>query len=90
MISIPVVDVKNTYVGILYFNDIINLNNEEVKKYTKPSIAYIHIDSSAEDAWEVMNQLKSSWAPVVEKGRFLGVVTMNDILNVYKKLSGNI
>jgi CIC family chloride channel protein len=90
MISIPVVDDKNTYVGILYFNDIINLNNEEVKKYTRPSIAYIHIDSSAEDAWEIMNQLKSSWAPVVEKGRFLGVVTMNDILNVYKKLSRNI
>jgi len=90
MISIPVVDDKNTYVGILYFNDIVNLNNEEVKKYTKPSIAYIHIDSSAENAWEIMNQLKSSWAPVVEKGRFLGVVTMNDILNVYKKLSRNV
>lgn len=86
IISIPVVDNENTFLGVVYLSELSDLN-EPIKKHIRLGVPYVHTDSSAEQAWEIMAQLKSSWAPVVEKGKFIGIVLMNDILDVYKKMA---
>ncbi len=84
-ISLPVVDENNRFLGVVYLADIESNDEKKVKDFIKFGIAYVHLDSSAEQAWEVMSQIKSTWAPVVEKGLFLGIVTMNDLIKVYKQ-----
>ncbi len=84
-ISLPVVDEDEKFKGVVYLSEIEGKDDDVVKNYLRTGITYVHLDSSAEHAWEVMAQLKSTWAPVVEKGKFLGIVTMNDIIKVYKQ-----
>ncbi len=59
LISIPVVDSENKFIGVVYLSDLGSNDNENIKKYVKYGITYVHMDSSAEHAWEVMSQLKS-------------------------------
>ncbi|MGC8609189.1 MAG: CBS domain-containing protein, partial [Thermoplasmata archaeon] len=39
---------------------------------------------NAEEAWEIMMRNKTTWCPVVENGEFMGIVTLNDILDTYE------
>jgi CIC family chloride channel protein len=89
ILSLPVVDDNNSFVGIIYLADITN-DTISVKNFLKTGITYVHMDSSAEEVWNVMSSIKSTWAPVVEKGRFLGIITMGDILKIYKQRAAQI
>ncbi len=86
-ISLPVVDEDNKFQGVVYLSDLESNDEKPVKNFVKFGITYVHMDSSAEHAWEVMAQIKSTWAPVVEKGEFIGIVTMNDLIKIYKQIS---
>jgi len=86
-ISLPVVDENNKFQGVVYLSDLEHNDEKPVKSFVKFGITYVHVDSSAEHAWEVMAQIKSTWAPVVEKGEFIGIVTINDLIKIYKQIS---
>ncbi|HEU12783.1 MAG: chloride channel protein [Thermoplasmata archaeon] len=85
LISLPVVDENRKFLGVVYLSDLESDDESPVKNFVKSGITYVHMDSSAEHAWEVMAHIKSTWAPVVEKGEFIGIVTMNDLLKAYKQ-----
>ena len=89
ILSLPVVDDNNSFIGIVYLADITN-DKISVKNFLKTGITYVHVDSSAEDVWNVMSSIKATWAPVIEKGRFLGIITMGDILKIYKQRAAQI
>lgn len=85
--SAPVVDGENRFLGVVYLRDITDADeNEPLNKYIKPGVPYVRPDSSAEQAWEVMARIKSSWVPIVQNGKFVGIVLMSDILDAYKKM----
>lgn len=85
ILSLPVIDDGSNFIGIVRLLDIENKRKEErVSSYIIRGSPYVDLRSSAEDAWEVMSKLRSRWAPVVEKGKFKGIVFLEDILNIYK------
>lgn len=72
------------FLGAIYMYDIYQLNDGTVRTFMKTGVPSIKPNASLEEAWEIMNTNKSTWVPVVLNGAFLGIITMTDILDVYK------
>jgi CIC family chloride channel protein len=81
--SIPVSN-QGHFLGAIYMYDIYQLNGGTVRTFMKTGVPSIKPNASLEEAWEIMNTNKSTWVPVVLDGAFLGIITMTDILDVYK------
>ncbi len=72
------------FLGAIYMYDIYQLNDGTVRTFMKTGVPSIKPNASLEEAWEIMNTNKSTWVPVVLNEAFLGIITMTDILDVYK------
>ncbi len=48
---------------------------------------YVRPESTLEQAWEALTTSRSSWVPVVKDGRFVGIITINEMLDGYKRFS---
>ncbi|BBJ27933.1 chloride channel protein [Athalassotoga saccharophila] len=72
------------FLGAIYMYDIYQLNDGKVRTFMKTGVASVRPNSTLEEAWEIMNTNKSTWVPVVLNGAFLGIVTMTDILDIYR------
>ncbi|MGC8544399.1 chloride channel protein [Athalassotoga sp.] len=72
------------FLGAIYMYDIYQLNDGTVRTFMKTGVPSIKPNANLEEAWEIMNTNKSTWVPVVLNGAFLGIITMTDILDVYK------
>ncbi len=72
------------FLGAIYMYDIYQLNEGKVRTFMKTGVASVKPNSTLEEAWEIMNTNKSTWVPVVLNGAFLGIITMEDILDVYR------
>ncbi len=82
--SLPVVE-KGGLIGVVYLLDINNTNgSERIRALMRTGSTYLRLQNTADEAWEVMVKNKSTWVPVVEKGRYLGVVTLDSMLKRYK------
>lgn len=72
------------FLGVIYMYDIYQVNEGTVRAFMKTGVPSVRPNASLEEAWEIMNTNKSTWVPVVLNGAFLGIITMTDILDVYK------
>ncbi|MEM0176052.1 MAG: chloride channel protein, partial [Metallosphaera sp.] len=84
VLSVPVIDDGSRFLGIIYFQDISETDpDEKVNKFVIRGSPYVTPNSTLEHAWEIMAINKSRWVPVVENGRFIGVVTLESLLATY-------
>jgi CBS domain pair. len=50
-----------------------------VGMYVKATGGYVRLDSTLYDAWEVMSREGTTWVPVVEDVRLIGILTMESM-----------
>ncbi|MGC8660956.1 MAG: chloride channel protein [Nitrososphaeria archaeon] len=83
--SIPVIDSNGKFVGIAMLSDLGEAKtlSEKIVRGTP----YIRPESNLEQAWEALATSRSSWVPVVKEGKFVGIITINEMLDGYKKFS---
>ncbi len=83
LLSLPVV-YHDKLMGAVYLYDIDNKSYGYVKDYYRPGISYVKFDNSAENAWELMMKNRTKWCAVVDNGKFIGIITLESILNKYE------
>jgi len=83
LLSLPVV-YHEKLMGAVYLYDIINMSYGYVKDYYKAGISYVKPDNSAENAWELMMKNRTKWCAVVDNGKFMGIITLESILDKYE------
>ncbi|BBD73692.1 chloride channel protein [Sulfodiicoccus acidiphilus] len=84
LFSLPVVDNEGKFLGSVFLSEL-PASKEPVVNFVRSGVSYVNPSSTAEDAMEVMVRSKSRWAPVVEKGVYKGIVTLDDVLTAYDK-----
>jgi CIC family chloride channel protein len=84
LLSLPVV-YHDQLMGAVYLYDIDNKSYGYVKDYYKPGISYVKLDNSAENAWELMMRNRTKWCAVVDNGKFMGIITLESILDKYEE-----
>lgn len=84
LLSLPVV-YHGQLMGAIYLYDIVNRSYGYVKDYYKPGISYVKLNNSAENAWELMMKNRTKWCAVVDNGKFLGIITLDSILDKYEE-----
>jgi len=86
MESLPVVDNNNVFLGIVYLRDLREADYKDiVGKYVTRGSPYVTPSVSLEQVMEIMSRTRSQWLPVVEKSRFLGIITFEAIVEAYKR-----
>jgi len=84
--SLPVVDGNDNFIGVVYMRDIEKAKNSgSIIKYITRGSPYISLDSTLENAIEIMARNRARWVAVVEKGKFVGVLTEDTITETYEK-----
>lgn len=83
-LSLPVVDNEGNFGGAVFYRDIVNKQGKVIE-YTVRGIPYVTPSPNIENAWEIITRTKSRWVAVVEKGKLIGVVTLDDLFNVYER-----
>ncbi|MEM0075811.1 MAG: chloride channel protein [Conexivisphaerales archaeon] len=81
--SLPVVD-DNKLLGTVYLNDVLQAKGKKVGELMKQNKIVVGLETTAFDAWESMTKEKSSWAAVLADGKYIGAITMQNILNTYR------
>lgn len=82
--SLPVID-TDKFIGTVYLYDIINETNKPVEEFVKKGTVSATCATSLEDAWRFMSVNKTTWLPIVENSKFLGIITFSDISDIYSK-----
>ena len=82
--SLPVVNNEGNFVGAVFYKDIANKKGKVIE-YTVRGIPYVTPSSNIENAWEIITRTKSRWVAVVEKGKLIGVITLDDLFSVYER-----
>ena len=83
--SLPVIDEKGNFIGVVRLEDLDESSN--MKEKIIRGTPYVRPESTLEEAWEAMATSKSTWVPVVKGGKFIGILTMEDMLSGYKKFA---
>jgi len=85
-LSLPVTDDNDSFIGVVYLKDLERTNyNESLEKYVVKGVPYVRPDSTFEDCLDIMARLKSRWVCVIKDGKYLGVLTMDQLLKVYRE-----
>ncbi|MCL5408626.1 MAG: chloride channel protein [Candidatus Omnitrophica bacterium] len=83
--SLPVV-LNNQLQGIIYLYDLIDVEDDvRISHFIKEVNISVNYTTSLEQAWNIMTENKTTWVSVVENNIFLGLATLDDILNIYRK-----
>lgn len=83
---IPIKD-NNKYVGVITDRDVclaiptLKSINDGIKSYITKDVVYIDVNSSIEDALNMMSKYKIKRLLVKEKDNTIGVLSLSDILN---------
>jgi len=73
--SLPVVDDSNVFLGVVYLRDLRGASREDtVGKIRYEGLPYVTLNTSLEQAMEMMTRSKTRWLPVVERNKFLGII----------------
>ena len=84
--SLPVVDGNDNFIGVVYLRDIEKAkNSDSVIKYITRGSPYISLDSTLENAMEIMARNRARWVAVVDKGKFVGILTEDAIAEAYER-----
>ncbi len=83
LFSLPIVDDLNNLVGIVMYSNIIKAKEDEwVVRYATPAPNYVRPNSTIYDALEIMKN--SRYAIIMENGKFVGILLLDDIANTYR------
>jgi CIC family chloride channel protein len=87
--SLPVIDDSSNFAGMVYLRDLKDKPiSSQLAEYIVRGVPYVDLNSSLEDALEILTRLGSKWVAVVEKNKFLGIITIESILEAYKNKAG--
>ena len=79
--ALPVVDSEGRFIGAVNLYDISG-GRGKVRDYVKP-MRHVTPWSTLYDAMSIMSEAGTTWAPVVDNGRLLGILTMESMNRVY-------
>mgnify|MGYP001772626894 FL=1 len=79
--ALPVIDSEGRFMGMINLYDV-GGGRGKVRDYVRP-MRYVTPESTLYDAMNVMIEAGTTWAPVVDNGRFLGILTMESMNTVY-------
>ena len=86
LLSLPVVDAVNRVLGIVSAVDLRSGRAEEPAiRYLRPEPGHVRPDSSLEEAINMMSRTNSRYAIVEEDGKFVGIVTLDDVVRAYER-----
>ncbi|WP_287960254.1 chloride channel protein [Acidiplasma sp.] len=84
MLALPVVH-NDQLLGSIYMYDIENKLYGYVNEYYRPGTSYVKLENSAESAWEIMMKNRTTWCAVTDNGKFLGIITLKNLLQKYNE-----
>ena len=79
--ALPVIDNEDRLIGVISLYDV-GGGKGRVSDYVKP-IRYVTLDSTLYDAMSIMSEASITWAPVVNNGKLLGILTMENVNRAY-------
>ncbi|MCL4378586.1 MAG: chloride channel protein [Actinobacteria bacterium] len=83
--SLPVV-INNQLKGIIYLYDLIDIEDSiGISNFIKEVTISVDYNTSLDQAWNIMNENKTTWVSVMENNVFLGIATLDDILQIYRE-----
>lgn len=86
LLSLPVVDPLGRVLGIVNSVDLRQGRPEEpAMKYMRPEPGHVRPDSSLEEAINMMSRTNSRYAIVEDNGKFMGIVTLDDVVRAYER-----
>lgn len=86
---LPVVDDKDTLVGIVSEKDLLRASRDEtVEEIMTPEVVTATEYTALEDAARIMIDHRISSLPVMRNGKLVGIVTETDLFNVFLELLG--
>ncbi|MGC8542862.1 MAG: chloride channel protein [Vulcanisaeta sp.] len=77
--ALPVIDSDGRFMGAINLYD---MGRGKVGDYVKP-MHYVTPNSTLYDALNVMSEAGTTWVPVVDNGRLLGILTMESMNRAY-------
>jgi CIC family chloride channel protein len=85
LFSLPVVE-EDKFIGVVYLDRLAS-GKGIVSSYVEKGVSYVGLASTAYQAWEMMMKNRTMWCPVVENDKYLGSITLDDILKKYREKS---
>ncbi|BFH72812.1 chloride channel protein [Sulfurisphaera javensis] len=82
--SMPVVDKNSTFIGIVFYQSIEGKEGR-IGDYVIRGVPTVSLNSNLEDAWEVIARTRSSYVIVTEGEKFIGIVSLEEMLKCYEK-----
>ncbi len=83
--SLPV-SVDNQLKGVVYLYDLVDVEEDiSISNLIKGIPISINYNTTLEQAWNIMSEYKTTWVPVVENNEFLGIATLDSILQLYRE-----
>lgn len=89
LFGMPVVDDDDKFLGVVYIDDLdraVSSGDNTIDRWVRRGVPSVYVSSTAMEAWEVMSKNLTRWAPVVAKDKLVGIVTMEDILQAYRRV----
>ena len=84
--SLPVVDENDNFIGVVYLRDIENIKKDDnIIKYINRGSPYVSLNSTLEDALEIMARNRARWVAVVNNSKLVGILTEDSITEAYEK-----
>jgi CIC family chloride channel protein len=84
--SLPIVSDHKLY-GVVHLSDLDKVKDlEKVGGIVRKGGTYLTPENTAYEAWDVMGASKTTWVPIVRNGKYIGVVTLENILKSYKEI----
>lgn len=83
--SLPVIDPNGRFLGIVYLKDLMKAKpTDTVERYLTKGAPYVTLNSTLEQALEIMGRNNARWVAVVNNGRLMGIVTTDALSEAYK------
>ncbi|MGC9209159.1 MAG: chloride channel protein [Nitrososphaeria archaeon] len=83
LLSLPVVDEQGNFLGTVSLLDLAGHSGRAGEMVVK-GVPYVRPDSTLLEAWEIMSRTRSNYVPVVKRGKLIGILTMDGLVEVYK------
>jgi len=83
LVALPVIDSSGKFVGIVHLRDLVIAKDKTIEKIVKPC-KYVSLESTLDEALAIMAENDIDFAPVVENGVYLGVVTLEAEIKAYR------